>query len=371
MTIIQPTNFKTLTDQIGLAVTTFQPGIDVTNLICAMLSGQLSTIFGTTDPDQFGEWLPYSQGLTKASGASTINAAGQSVSGAFTGFGVGGGSFGAGSGFLSRNAEYANFISWINGSKRIISSHASQDGISGVVDLNSYATYFNTITPYQMLYTPAFAAAYWYANNGGQQLLPANVFAPAEMQLATFTYTGVNAGTLSNNASTNWPTTNGYSSPAPVNTGGQGTSWRSTWSSITAYVTKDVVVYNNVYYVAVAGSTNITPGTDITKWVINTFGNNLYLGGMPVAQAFAPINVPACRITVTINGTGVVTVTGVNQAGTAGRTWTATISSATAGTLINLVPTVPGDRLNGVPTAIAAAGTATAGAFNVVTTAER
>jgi len=370
MTIIQPADMKTLTDQLGVLIDVFTPGIDVANLNAAMLVPKLSTIFASTDPDQFGEWLPYFQGIIKAAGSSTLSAAGISVGGAFTGIGVGGGSFGAGSGFLNRSAEYANLISVLNGIRKIVTAHASADGISGVNDLNTYAAYFNGLLAYQMLYSPSFASLYWYANNGGAQLSPAAVFAPADMRLATFTYTGANAGTVTNNASANWPTANGYSTPAATNTGGTGTTWKGTWNSATTYSTKDVVISGGVYYVAVTGSTNITPGTDLTKWTLNTFGNPLYLGSMPVAQAFAPILTPRCKITVTINGTGVVTVTGPNQNGVS-RTWTGNIGAATAGSYVDLTPSTGGDRLNGVPTAIAVAGTATAGAFDVVTKAER
>jgi len=130
------------------------------------------------------------------------------------------------------------------------------------------------------------------------------------------------------------------------------------------------VLYNGAWYVAVAGSTNVTPGTDATKWTPCTFGNNLYLGGMPVAQAFAPVLTPAVKITTTINNNATVTVTAPNQLGVS-RTWTAVINSATAGTLINLTPTNTGDRMNGTPTAISVSGPATAGALDVVTTAER
>ncbi|BDI33384.1 hypothetical protein CCAX7_54350 [Capsulimonas corticalis] len=39
------------------------------------------------------------------------------------------------------------------------------------------------------------------------------------------------------------------------------------WSSVTAYTVDQAVTLAGVGYIAVAGSTNVTPGTDITKWV--------------------------------------------------------------------------------------------------------
>ena len=47
---------------------------------------------------------------------------------------------------------------------------------------------------------------------------------------------------------------------------GQGYLWRGTWDSATVYAAYDCVFYNGSGYVAVAGSTNVTPGTDATKW---------------------------------------------------------------------------------------------------------
>lgn len=47
---------------------------------------------------------------------------------------------------------------------------------------------------------------------------------------------------------------------------GQGYTWRGTWSSVTAYAAYDSVIYSGSSYVAVASSTNITPGTDGSKW---------------------------------------------------------------------------------------------------------
>jgi hypothetical protein len=43
-------------------------------------------------------------------------------------------------------------------------------------------------------------------------------------------------------------------------------SYSAPWSSTTAYVTGNTVTYNGGFYTALASSTNVTPGTDGTKW---------------------------------------------------------------------------------------------------------
>ncbi len=53
----------------------------------------------------------------------------------------------------------------------------------------------------------------------------------------------------------------------PTGAAGQGFSFRSVWSSGTAYLAFDVVTYSGGTYVAVASSSGVTPGTDLTKWV--------------------------------------------------------------------------------------------------------
>ncbi|MGA2001390.1 MAG: DNRLRE domain-containing protein [Terriglobales bacterium] len=47
---------------------------------------------------------------------------------------------------------------------------------------------------------------------------------------------------------------------------GQGYTWKGAWSAATAYVAYDSVFYNGSSYVALAANSNVTPGTDATKW---------------------------------------------------------------------------------------------------------
>jgi hypothetical protein len=49
-------------------------------------------------------------------------------------------------------------------------------------------------------------------------------------------------------------------------TDGQGFDFLANWSSLTAYVPYDVVTYQGSMYVCLVGNTNVTPGTDPTKW---------------------------------------------------------------------------------------------------------
>ena len=53
-----------------------------------------------------------------------------------------------------------------------------------------------------------------------------------------------------------------FSTDAP-----DGAVFVGTWVSTQAYVVSQIVEYSSAFYRAVAASTNITPGTDVTKWV--------------------------------------------------------------------------------------------------------
>lgn len=53
---------------------------------------------------------------------------------------------------------------------------------------------------------------------------------------------------------------------ATINLGNVGLVPKGTWIGTTPYVRLEVVEYNGSSYVALASSTNVTPGTDATKW---------------------------------------------------------------------------------------------------------
>ena len=53
---------------------------------------------------------------------------------------------------------------------------------------------------------------------------------------------------------------------ATINLGNVGLVPKGTWIGTTPYVRLEVVEYNGSSYVALASSTNVTPGTDADKW---------------------------------------------------------------------------------------------------------
>jgi len=96
------------------------------------------------------------------------------------------------------------------------------------------------------------------------------------------------------------------------------------------------------------------------------------LGGQ---QGYLPPALTTAVVTTTFNGTYSLTVngaaidsSGVYHAGP--RTFTASLSSATSGTVVNLTPGTSGDRLVSV-TNLTTSGTATAGAANLVSVLDR
>jgi hypothetical protein len=413
---------KLLTDHTGQLYNLFTPGIDLTKQKATSLVTDLAAIF-SADIDQQLAWYPYVRGIYQSGSGISTNAAGLPANSAFGGNGVGGGSFGQGTGILNRSSILVSALqSCLEGYRKQIAVYAAVDGIAGVVDLPSYAAYYNAITPFSVLFSPYFAAAYFYAY-GGSKYLPAScVFAPSGILLGLFTITGANAGTLSANTATNFPLVNGYAVPVPTTTINDvqtlmmsGAPTGGTFTMTFAGVTTSALAYNisagslqtALQGLSSVGSGNVTcaggamPGTPITitsaagfagvphskftttdsltggtsprtfvEHTIQGNSNNTFLGGFPMAQAIAPVLGPAILVGTTINGTCAVTVTALNQAGIS-HTWTATADNAVAGTQLALTPSTGGDRMNSTPTAIAVAGTATAGAFTVITTAER
>ena len=71
-------------------------------------------------------------------------------------------------------------------------------------------------------------------------------------------------------------------SPGPA---GQGYTWRNAWSSTSTYAAYDTVSYSGSSYVAIAANTNVTPGTDATKWSLIAQGLSEPLSGTAGAPA--------------------------------------------------------------------------------------
>ena len=318
MTLIIPSILLPLADAVGKNAGIFLPAIDAANAAAKANATATYAAF-TSDPTQGAAWYQGARTVYQSASGAT-GASGAASSNAFGGGGLGGGSFGTGAGMLNRQSLLVG--GW-NGQLEVwrqqIRSNAVAAGLTGVTGLSSYGIYENGLTPFSCLFTPDFATLYWYAYNQGQMLDASTVFAPSNIVMAAYAVTGAGAGTLTAPAA-NFPSANGYVAPSPT--------------------------------------------TD-------TYGNNVFIGGLPMAQGFAPTLAPAIKCTTNITGTGVVTVTALNQAG-ASRTWTATLTGlTTASAPLVLTPATAGDRMSGVPTAITIPAGVTAGAFTVITQAER
>lgn len=91
-------------------------------------------------------------------------------------------------------------------------------------------------------------------------------------------------------------------------------------------------------------------------------------------QGYTPAKGAAASVTAPVNGTltAAFTANGWDANGNVvtGRTWTATLSGLAAGQSVNLAPAVAGDRISAIVSA-AGSGTATAGAFSLMSLTER
>lgn len=321
MSLITTANLLALTDKSGDASALLLPIIDQLVVNANDLTTLVDSAF-PSDPYSRRGMETYSLGLTGQPGQAGIAPQGFGAGG-LTGFSLGAGSFGAGAGILSRQALLsAIYYSWIDGGLRgQLRLEASGIGNTAILDLITYAAYYNSSAnsggaPFTVLYSAAFATLYWYVYNGINQLAPSSVFAPAGINLGTATITAANVDTFAPGV---LPTANGYASPAPT--------------------------------------------TD-------SYGNPVYLGGTPMAQGFAAVKTLQVQVTTAINGTAVLSVTALNQNNVA-EVWTATVSNLAVGQATALTPTTSGDRMSAAPTACSVAGTATAGAAQILTLAER
>ena len=182
----------------------------------------------------------------------------------------------------------------------------SLDNLVTSYSAGTYTTLVGYLAGTGLQVSVGFANLYWLVR--GIQIAPANVFAPTSVNLSTYVVTGTCAGTLTAGA---FPTTNGYTVPAPT---------------------------------------------------VDAFGYNSYVGQAYSAQGFAPVHAGKVHITTNINGTLALTATFTNQNGLS-HTWSGTLDNATAGTDISLTANTGGDYINSVCTAISFTGTVTAGAW--------
>jgi hypothetical protein len=88
-------------------------------------------------------------------------------------------------------------------------------------------------------------------------------------------------------------------------TNGQGFTWLGAWDNSTAYVAYDVVEEDGSTYVAIAGSTNVVPGTDPTKWELVASKGDTGANGAPGAPGADGTGSWSHPVVVTANtGTG-------------------------------------------------------------------
>ena len=307
-TLISVSGLLILTDHTGLLYCELSAAVNSANATAQALVGDLASVFAA-DPSQENEWFPYARGIYQ-SPSGGVCATGAPLGASYGAPGMGGGSFGTGQGSLNRLGVFSGATySWLEGMRKEIARYGPLVAAS-IADLPSFAAWQNGQTSFSCLFSPNFATLYWYAYNMGRQLPAQSVFAPAGIALASFALTGPNTGTLTPGA---WPSQNGYTAPAP--------------------------------------------GAD-------AYGNAVYLGGLPTAQGFAPMKQTVAVVSAAINGTCAVSVTALNQSG-ANEVWTAALDNLAAGASVVLAPATACDRMNGTPTAVTIAGTATAGAFSI------
>jgi hypothetical protein len=134
---------------------------------------------------------------------------------------------------------------------------------------------------------------------------------------------------------------------------GTGFTWRGAYAGATAYVTNDVVSNAGSVYLAVASSTGVTPGTDITKWVLwaskGTDGTNGLNGSGTLSGTSSPIGTQNCTTAGTIyTNTTDASIYTCTAAGTPG-TWVLGSTSGGSGgggsSLPAVTGTVPGSTV--------------------------
>jgi len=185
-----------------------------------------------------------------------------------------------------------------------------------IVDIVSFAAYYNRSTPASLLFSPNFASAYWFGYSAARMLDAASVFAPPQVPMAVVTITAGNTATFTDT----YPRANSYVNPPPTS---------------------------------------------------DSYGNLVFAGGMPMAQGFAPPIAVEILVTANISGACAMTVTAPDQNGIS-RTWTATLDNLNAGGVCPLIPSSPGARIGGVITAVSIVGAASSGAATIqVAAAER
>jgi hypothetical protein len=390
--------------------------LDIANAIAQGILSTLAADLATTDPAHFAALTPFVTGIYGTAPGSISTSPFGAVSG------IGPGSFGTGQGLLNRTSILNGaFFAWIEALRKDMATYGA---IYSIVDLSTYAAYQNALTAYSCLYTPDFATLFWYAYNLAQQVAGPAVFAPSGIVMAAFEVTGSDAGVLTPGS---FPSVNGYSlAPLAVNCGvititGADTvstsGFTGTGSNAVAYVstaisggsgstaTLTVTDSNGNTFTAnvsalAAGSqaafTSTKAGTPMATPVsvalsgtatggvvrivsggptYDTYGNQVWIGGLPMAQGFAPNHSPTVYVSSTTNGTAVLTITAPNQNGVS-VTWVTTITGGqstgySTPVIVGAGTAWASDRMSGAPTNITVSGAVTSGSVQVLSGLER
>lgn len=273
---------------------------------------------------------------------------------------------------------------------------------TGFATLDAYLTNANA-TPYTCLPGPNTAYQYWLVNGKNNQirLSPSNVFAPQTNFGAavvgagpSIVYTDAFGVPTANNTSAVQTLTLVATGGTFVPKDGLGHSaaaqaWNVSAATLQAAMTgltgvgagnlaitgpnggpfvcaaQGALAASTIHAFAVDGSA-LTGGGHSASWAQTVVGG---------AQGYCPVADLRANVTVNINNTLTITVTGKgwDAAGVAhtGRTWTIVLDNLNAGQHADATPTIGGDRLAQITGVAISAGAATAGAFTLDSVLER
>jgi hypothetical protein len=185
-------------------------------------------------------------------------------------------------------------------------------------------------------------------------------------------------GPIGNTGSQGVPGATGTTGTNGTNgTNGLGITWRAAWSSITPYAINDSVSFGGSSYIAVAINTNVTPGSDSSKWNLaaqkgdtGASGGGFTLSGTAHDQGILIYNLSdgSASSSTCIIATGSLTCPGTINAGDSSTTTQIAFFGHTSGNTVSVQPldttaagslTVPG--VTG--TLAVTSGTPTTGAY--------
>lgn len=292
-TLISTTGMATVCDQLALAYSSLQSGIYPANFLLQTLAN--TTLYTSVFPDAAdrSEANNYFNDISRMYSSINNSNTLSSNNGGFAG--------------ASSNGKF-NFVNLVQSAFSGELNSLDWE-INQFVLTNNYTTLVQYLTGTGLQVSGTFADMYYITRTA--YIPTASIFAPTGVVLGTITVGTVVLGAF--------PTTNGYTSPAPT---------------------------------------------------VNSYGYNTYIGNLANPIGFAPCQVIKAVTSAAIVGTCEVTVTAPNQSGVSS-TWTGTLDNLNINSTIILTPTINGNYLGGTPTAITFAGTATTPSFTIQTVSLR